>query len=405
MTTKGAPPGEPAEDQGQAGSGKPSDDRSSTTTPQGQNKPRDKSPGNKPAQQPSKPGEPPSQSQSAHQSDSESDQEGDRSGGGGRGAGQQSKQPGQGNPGSQTEAEDGGESMRDENGKETSDQPGGDRLGDKSTGKKGEKESTGSKSSGGSKAGGSQSGQSSEPGTSEGNGEKKPGSEKGEGRGSEGVNGKGAAPPQGAGQSDGGEDAPPPAPVDDKADEANLAFARKATELSVQRLRDQLNKNQVDQQLLDSLQWTKADMERWVSRWETMFRRSEEKGPKGEAARMELDSTLRSLGLTPHGTQISGHRKDDTTQGMKEGRRTRPPAEYQEQFRQYTRGIARAQTASRKAREAIAAPAVPTREASKGRRAGQGQIRGTVPSWLEDSLNRDCPLAQNRTASWRENGL
>ena len=180
-------------------------------------------------------------------------------------------------------------------------------------------------------------------GQSEGNGEKKPAGEQGEGRGSEGVNGKRSAPPQGAGQSDGGEgeDAPPPPPVEDKADEANLTFARKATELSVQRLRDQLNKNQVDQQLLDSLQWTKADMERWVSRWETMFRRSEQQGPKGEAARSELDATLRSLGLTPHGTQISGHHKDDTTQGMKEGRRTRPPAEYQEQFRQYTRGIAR----------------------------------------------------------------
>ena len=31
---------------------------------------------------------------------------------------------------------------------------------------------------------------------------------------------------------------------------------------------------------------------------------------------------------------------------MKEGRRTRPPAEYQEQFRQYTRGVARGQNAN-----------------------------------------------------------
>ena len=46
----------------------------------------------------------------------------------------------------------------------------------------------------------------------------------------------------------------------EKADEVNLDFARKATELSIQRMRDQLNKNQVDQQLLDSLQWSKADM-------------------------------------------------------------------------------------------------------------------------------------------------
>ena len=86
------------------------------------------------------------------------------------------------------------------------------------------------------------------------------------------------------------------------SDEANLDFARKATELTIQRLRDQLAKGQVDQELLDRLQWSQQDMERWVHRWEEMFRRSEQQGKEGQAARAELDTTLRSLGLRPHGT-------------------------------------------------------------------------------------------------------
>jgi hypothetical protein len=93
-------------------------------------------------------------------------------------------------------------------------------------------------------------------------------------------------------------------------------------------------------------------MEHWVSRWEEMFRRSAKQGREGQAARVELDTTLRSLGLRPHGTEISGHRRDDTTHGMKEGRRTQPPAEYRDQVRQYMQGIARTQNGATTGRDA-----------------------------------------------------
>ena len=46
-----------------------------------------------------------------------------------------------------------------------------------------------------------------------------------------------------------------------------------------------------------------------------MFKSSADNGPKGEAARIGAGLLSAALGLTPHGTQISGHRRDDTAHG------------------------------------------------------------------------------------------
>jgi hypothetical protein len=72
-----------------------------------------------------------------------------------------------------------------------------------------------------------------------------------------------------------------------------------------------------------------------------MYRKAKAKGEPGKAAKAELDATLRSLGLRRDPTQIKNHLGDDQTHGMKEGRRSRPPAEYLEQYRAYTQGTSR----------------------------------------------------------------
>jgi hypothetical protein len=65
-------------------------------------------------------------------------------------------------------------------------------------------------------------------------------------------------------------------------------------------------------------------------------------GAKGDAARRELDETLRSLGLRPRGSAIrSGSKADDRAAGLQESRRTTPPPEYSEAFKAYTQGTAR----------------------------------------------------------------
>ncbi len=338
---KGKPegkPGEGPEDQGDSGAGQNgADDKQGSPQQSGQNRPTKKPSGheNKPDGQRDKSGSPPSPSGSDHQSDSEGEQDGDRSGGGKRGGGQKSQQAGAGEPGSHTEGDEGGEAGADQGGQEMSDEPGGDREAEKPTGQPGQ--SAGS----GSSAGAPPPGDRSKPAVGQGKDKSKPASNAGPGQSPSGNSGK-QGPGQGKGNTTQSEPVEPP-PAPEQADEANLEFTRKATELTIQRLRDQLTKGQVDQELLDRLQWSQQDMDRWVSRWEEMFRRSAKQGKDGQTARMELDGALRSLGLSPHGSEVSAHRHDDTASGLKEGRRTRPPAEYRDLVRQYMQGISRTQ--------------------------------------------------------------
>jgi hypothetical protein len=348
--------GDGQENQGKPGDGqKSADDPSASPKSEGENRPSKQSPGNgkKADGSPEKPGTTPSPSASGRPSDSKGEESGDRQGGGKKGDGQKSKQAGPGGQGSHSAADDGGEGTPDPAGQESSDQPGSDREAEKPTGQNGKTAGPGSKS-------GSPPGTRSKPADgknqatdkpAEGKGADKPGegqtggkpaADGGQGQSPSGNRGK-AGPGQGGGNAGDNQPVEPPPAAAEQADEANLDFARKATELTVQRLRDQLAKGQVDQDLLDRLQWSQQDMERWVSRWEEMFRRSEQRGKEGQAARKELDATLRSLGLRPHGAEVSGHRPDDTARGMKEGRRTQPPAEYRDQVRQYLQGVSRTQ--------------------------------------------------------------
>jgi hypothetical protein len=119
-----------------------------------------------------------------------------------------------------------------------------------------------------------------------------------------------------------------------------LDYARKATDLALEHLRDQLENGEPDQKLLDELGWSRDDLQKFLQRWETMKQRAETANEKSE--RRELDATLRSLGLRPRGTTLGGNRTaQDTQRGLKESRRTSPPLEYLEQYRAYTQGTAR----------------------------------------------------------------
>jgi hypothetical protein len=54
--------------------------------------------------------------------------------------------------------------------------------------------------------------------------------------------------------------------------------------------------------------------------------------------RSEFDRAVRSLGLRPDGARSSRDVPADVKGGQAEGRRSRPPSEYREQFKAYTQG-------------------------------------------------------------------
>ncbi|MEN1680678.1 MAG: hypothetical protein AAGJ46_13900 [Planctomycetota bacterium] len=123
-------------------------------------------------------------------------------------------------------------------------------------------------------------------------------------------------------------------------DDANLDYAREQTDLVLESLADQLARKQVDQEMLDELGWTEADMRRFVERWQARKQAAQQRGGQRQA---ELDKALRSLGLRPG--ELSGETgvAKDQMRDLRSGRRINVPAKFQDRLRRYNRGVSRAE--------------------------------------------------------------
>jgi hypothetical protein len=126
-----------------------------------------------------------------------------------------------------------------------------------------------------------------------------------------------------------------------------VQYARKATDLALEYLKDQ--QNQPDQELLDRLGWTPEDVQKFVQRWEQLKRQAAERDESSRQARRQLDDALRSLGLGPGSDRLrQGGGRSDGLRGIREsGERTRLPAEYRDQYDAYRRSSARTETPDR----------------------------------------------------------
>src|SRR5262249_3893569 len=134
-----------------------------------------------------------------------------------------------------------------------------------------------------------------------------------------------------------------PPTVDTPVDPANLEYARQATDLALDRLKEEMKKPGGGKDLLDKLKWSREDAERFIRRWEELKRAAKESGPAGDQAREQLDDPLRNLGLRPSGTALgSDPNRNDQGRNLRETARTRPPPEYAEQYRAYSRGTSQA---------------------------------------------------------------
>ncbi|MEX2317921.1 MAG: hypothetical protein WD669_12260 [Pirellulales bacterium] len=133
-----------------------------------------------------------------------------------------------------------------------------------------------------------------------------------------------------------GDSAPP------DADAANLEYARKQTDLVLEKLSEQLNRKRVDNELLKKLGWTEDDLRTFVARWNDRKEAARRADPAGDAARRELDDALRSLGPLGRGPLRQSQAKDDNRRDLQPGYRGAVPLEYQERLRAYNQGVSRA---------------------------------------------------------------
>ncbi len=133
-------------------------------------------------------------------------------------------------------------------------------------------------------------------------------------------------------------------PVDERpavADKANLEYARKVTDLTLERLEDQVKKDKVDPKLLDKLGWSKADMQRFLARWQKMKRDAQRTDRQGAEARRELDDALRSLGVRKDRVRRGAGSSSDAQRGLRQSQRRATPTELREQLEAYLRRTSR----------------------------------------------------------------
>jgi collagen type III alpha len=127
--------------------------------------------------------------------------------------------------------------------------------------------------------------------------------------------------------------------------EANLDYARKATDLILNRLQGQLSRGKVDESLLKELGWTKDEVRRFVERMRRQAQ-SEQGGttPADEARRLQWEETLRSLELKQLPRSRSGIGVKKVGGLEMENRRSVPPPEFRELYDAYTKSLSNSQT-------------------------------------------------------------
>jgi hypothetical protein len=286
--------------------------------------------------------------------------DGDKSSGGGEESekGEQkdestTKEPRQGGPPEETSGGESPGSSGDQKGDSAGGQ-GGEKSGDPSAGKQGNKsagdpsgkgngdEKTGgdpSSQKGDGKASGDTKAPANKPGNEQGSSqaERAPGEgnqgtgddagkqagggegdgkgQKGDGQGDSGQGSKGGGGsenPDGSGSETGGGGSPSsgsgsgaaqnkknPTGQDVGADEANLEFTKKATDLALEYLEGQ--QEDPDPELLERLNWTEQELREFVQRWKDLKARAES---GNEADKRQLEQELRSLGLTQPETAV-----------------------------------------------------------------------------------------------------
>jgi len=275
-------------------------------------------------------------------------QEGQSQQGGGDGERQGGKQQGEQPGGEQAAGKEPGNGEQRGDGK-SGEQNAGDPKGGEAAGKQpGGNEQTGDPQPGGKQSGGQQAGEGqagnagrSEKAAQEGQQGSKEGESSAPAQSGKPGSGSGAS---GSGGWAGGEgphepgkpqaDGPAPSKQTEWGEE-DLRNAKNAADLAIEHLRDAVESGKSD--VLDRLGWTREQARAFLDRWEKMRWMAESDDP---VQRGEFERAVRSLGLRPDGVRSSRDVPSDVRGGQAEGRRSRPPSEYREQFKAYTQGTA-----------------------------------------------------------------
>ena len=129
-------------------------------------------------------------------------------------------------------------------------------------------------------------------------------------------------------------------------EEANPEFTKEAANLVLKKLKKELERGEVDQELLDELGWTPEQLQNFVDRMrKEVEAKPEDASPQAKARQRQFEEMLKNLNLTEK-TQ----RRDDTNKEKQGGEgigsvRRPPPPEYRELFESVTKGLSKKKVA------------------------------------------------------------
>ncbi len=119
-----------------------------------------------------------------------------------------------------------------------------------------------------------------------------------------------------------------------------MDYAKKATDMVLDYLEE--TRDTPDQDLLDQLNWSEDDLERFNDRWQKVRKMQNNPIP---GKNQEIEDALKSLGLrTPTGQTNQIRESADSLQGIRDsGNRQPPPAAYRDAFDAFRRAMGRGQ--------------------------------------------------------------
>ncbi len=129
----------------------------------------------------------------------------------------------------------------------------------------------------------------------------------------------------------------------EEGEAANLEYNKQATELVLKRLKDGLERGDVDPELLEQLGWTEAEMKRFADRLGKHLQESKslDETPESLARRQQFEEMLKSLDLKKQGTKRSGENSPQRDVNQIESRRANVPPQYRKAYEQFTKDLAR----------------------------------------------------------------
>jgi hypothetical protein len=112
----------------------------------------------------------------------------------------------------------------------------------------------------------------------------------------------------------------------DAAEEADLADKRRATELVLKRLEDELERGEISDEMLKDLGWTEDNLRDFMQRLEQRLADSgEDQSPEAQARRNQFQEILRGIDYSSEGqTRSGGTGPRNTASGFGAARRPAP---------------------------------------------------------------------------------